>query len=521
MGLNKPYVAAFFIQITFAGMSLMSKAAFAAGEATIDFQATVRDFCHFIDRVITLALDAYGMAINYTSATLGAAAFNCVPVTTFFFAVLLRMEMVNLKTAGGIAKVVGIMVCMAGAAILAFYKGPYLKPLFTHQLFHHAQSQAHHPPNSQSTWMIGCFFLLVTSISWGIWFVLQARFLKRYPHLMEFMCVQTVMSMVQSFVVAIAMERDPLEWKLGWNVRLFAVLYCGILVIGIANNGQCWVIREKGPVFQAMTTPLNLIATIIGSQLILSEGIYLGSIIGACFLVMSLYSVLWGKNKELGATSSSQPAPLEKEIEELTSRAEILLAGMSLLSKAAFASGMNSFVFVFYRQAAGAVFYLPLIMFLKRMEKVRLRTVAGMAKAFGILVCIGGVITLAFYKGPYLKPLINHHLFQFHKSQTHKPHISSTKTWIIGCFLLFLSSISWEKGPVFQAMTTPLNVIATIIGSELLLGEGINLGSLIGAMLLVVSLYSVLWGKSKELNVIDIDSNQPREVPEMMSPPQP
>ncbi|XP_022962956.1 WAT1-related protein At5g64700-like [Cucurbita moschata] len=351
MGLNKPYVAAFFIQITFAGMSLMSKAAFAAGMNTYIFlfyrQAagtivlvpltfilkgkekrplTFKQLCEIfvISSIgITLALDAYGMAINYTSATLGAAAFNCVPVTTFFFAVLLRMEMVNLKTAGGIAKVVGIMVCMAGAAILAFYKGPYLKPLFTHQLFHHAQSQPHHPPNSQSTWMIGCFFLLVTSISWGIWFVLQARFLKGYPHLMEFMCVQTVMSMVQSFVVAIAMERDPLEWKLGWNVRLFAVLYCGILVIGIANNGQCWVIREKGPVFQAMTTPLNLIATIIGSQLILSEGIYLGSIIGACFLVMSLYSVLWGKNKELGATSSSQPAPLEKEIEELTSRAQV------------------------------------------------------------------------------------------------------------------------------------------------------------------------------------------------------
>lgn len=50
----------------------------------------------------------------------------------------------------------------------------------------------------------------------------------------------------------------------------------GILVIGIANNGQCWVIREKGPVFQAMTTPLNLMATIIGSLLLLSEGIYVG-----------------------------------------------------------------------------------------------------------------------------------------------------------------------------------------------------------------------------------------------------
>ena len=45
---------------------------------------------------------------------------------------------------------------------------------------------------------------------------------------------------------------------------------------------------------------------------------------------------------------------------------QVFLAGMSLLSKAAFASGMNTFVFVFYRQAAGALFFLPLMFFLKR-----------------------------------------------------------------------------------------------------------------------------------------------------------
>lgn len=353
MGSNKPYIVAIFIQITFAGMSLMSKAAFAGGMNTYIFlfyrQAagsiillpltlllkgkekrplSFKHLCQiFVISLIgiTLALDAYGVAINYTSATLGAAAFNCVPVTTFFFAILLRMEKVKLKKAAGIAKVVGIMICMGGAAILAFYKGPYLKPLFTHQLFHHLQSQSHHSSKSQNTWMIGCFFLLITSVSWGIWFVLQAKFLKGYPHPMEFMCMQTVMSMVQSFVVAIVMERDPLEWKLGWNIRLFAVLYCGILVIGIANNAQCWVIREKGPVFQAMTTPLNLITTIIGSQLLFSEGIYLGSIIGASLLVMSLYSVLWGKSKELitPPPNDHQLSPTQKQIEESTCRTEV------------------------------------------------------------------------------------------------------------------------------------------------------------------------------------------------------
>ena len=87
-----------------------------------------------------------------------------------------------------------------------------------------------------------------------------------------------------------------------------------------------------------------------------------------------------------------------------------------------------------------------------RMEKVNLRKVAGIAKALGILICIGGVITLAFYKGPYLKPLINHHLLKFHKSSHNIPHSSSSKTWIIGCFLLFISSISWGLWFVLQVV---------------------------------------------------------------------
>ena len=39
---------------------------------------------------ITLSLDLYGIGLIYTSASLGAATTNCLPVITFFLAVLLR-----------------------------------------------------------------------------------------------------------------------------------------------------------------------------------------------------------------------------------------------------------------------------------------------------------------------------------------------------------------------------------------------------------------------------------------------
>ncbi|KAA0025557.1 WAT1-related protein [Cucumis melo var. makuwa] len=191
---------------------------------------SLKQLCHvfFISLIgITLTMNAYGVAVDHTSATLGAVAFNCLLVSTFIFA-LFRMEKVNLQKAAGIAKVAGMMICVGGATILAFYKGPYLKPIISHPLFHIDESETDITTTSQKSWLLGCFFLLVATVGWGIWFVLQAKFLMGYPHPVELMCVQTVMSVVQYFVVAIIVERDPSEWKLGWNVRLYVVLYCDI-----------------------------------------------------------------------------------------------------------------------------------------------------------------------------------------------------------------------------------------------------------------------------------------------------
>ncbi|KAG6595112.1 WAT1-related protein, partial [Cucurbita argyrosperma subsp. sororia] len=346
MGSKKPYFVAVLTQILLAGMSLLSKAAFASGMNSFVFvfyrQAagavfylplimflkrkeprplSLRNFFKiFVISLIgmTIGFNAYGVAVDYTSANLGAAAFNCLPVTTFLFAVLLRMEKVRLRTVAGMAKAFGILVCIGGVITLAFYKGPYLKPLINHHLFQFHKSQTHKPHiSSTKTWIIGCFLLFLSSISWGLWFVLQAHFLKTYPSPLEFISYQTILSTAQSFVIAIVMERNPSEWKLGWNIRLLAVLYCGILVTVVSNFLQCWVIKEKGPVFQAMTTPLNVIATIIGSELLLGEGINLGSLIGAMLLVVSLYSVLWGKSKELNVIDIDSNRP--REVPEMMS----------------------------------------------------------------------------------------------------------------------------------------------------------------------------------------------------------
>lgn len=53
----------------------------------------------------------------------------------------------------------------------------------------------------------------------------QAQILKSYPSKLMFTSLQSLSSAIQSFGVAIAFERDIQQWKLGWNMRLFAVVY--------------------------------------------------------------------------------------------------------------------------------------------------------------------------------------------------------------------------------------------------------------------------------------------------------
>ncbi|XP_031272968.1 WAT1-related protein At5g64700 [Pistacia vera] len=341
--LKKPFLAVVLVQAIYAGMFLLSKAAFNGGMNNFVFifyrqaAATVFliplsmfiewktapplsfvTFCKIFMLSlfgITLTLDLYGIALIYTSATLAAATTNCLPVITFFLAVLLGMEALKLRTIPGVAKLVGILICTGGAATLAFYNGPQFKIACHLHIFyfHNSHEVEGHAQNSGKTWIKGCFLMLTSNTCWGLWLVLQVRVLKSYPSKLLFTTLQCLMSSVQSFVIAIVLVRDPHEWALGWNLRLLAVVYCGIVVTGVSFYLQAWIIEKKGPVFLAMSTPLTLIFTIISSVFLLCEIITLGRIFGGLLLIGGLYSVLWGKSKEQKLLEEKSCLPTQAE----------------------------------------------------------------------------------------------------------------------------------------------------------------------------------------------------------------
>jgi drug/metabolite transporter (DMT)-like permease len=75
-----------------------------------------------------------------------------------------------------------------------------------------------------------------------------------------------------------------------------------------------------------------------------------------------------------------------------------------------------------------------------------------------------------------------------------------------------------KRGPVFATAFSPLMMIIVAIMGSFILAENIFLGVVIGAVLIVIGLYSVLWGKHKENSEIKVEEleeeDEELEIPE-------
>ncbi|XP_019433719.1 PREDICTED: WAT1-related protein At5g40240-like isoform X3 [Lupinus angustifolius] len=161
-----------------------------------------------------------------------------------------------------------------------------------------------------------------------------------------------------------------------------------------------------------------------------------------------------------------------------------------------------------------------------RMEKVNLRSSSTQSKIMGSVTSIAGALVVIFYKGPTILNAA---------SPSQPPSldsllVSSQRNWILGGSLLavayilmsiwyillaFFSTIistiiqTWSlhmKGPVYVSIFKPLSIAIAAAMSVIFLGESLYLGSVVGAVILCIGFYAVIWGKSKE-ELIEDDEN--------------
>ncbi|PKI52980.1 hypothetical protein CRG98_026560 [Punica granatum] len=71
---------------------------------------------------------------------------------------------------------------------------------------------------------------------------------------------------------------------------------------------------------------------------------------------------------------------------------------------------------------------------------------------------------------------------------------------------LGVTLIAWcgrKRGALFTAVFNPLMLVLVAIAGSLVLDEKLHLGSILGAGLIVCGLYVVLWGKGKEMKMMN------------------
>ncbi|KQJ98297.1 WAT1-related protein At1g09380 isoform X2 [Brachypodium distachyon] len=249
---------------------------------------------------MTLSEVLFFTGFRWTSATVAVAIGNIVPALTFVIAAALKMETVQLKTAAGQAKVMGTAVCVGGSMIMPIYKGPLLKvwasPIHWRYAEHAAAAAAAPTPASAA---LGDVLIILSCVSWAAWLVMTNKTSESFSAPYTSSTIMSLIVGAESAAVSAAVDRSLWAWKLGLGIRLYSVLYMGIIGWGVTFAVMTWCVQTRGPLFVSMFNPVVLVVVALLGWAFLDEQLHLGSVIGAVLIVVGLYMVLWGKRKEI------------------------------------------------------------------------------------------------------------------------------------------------------------------------------------------------------------------------------
>ncbi|CAF2127991.1 hypothetical protein BRARA_C03680 [Brassica rapa] len=339
----KLVVALITLQFCFAGFHIVSRVALNIGVSKVVYPVyrnllallLIGPFAYFLEKKerppLTISLLAqffflaligitanqgfYLLGLYYATPTFASAMQNSVPAITFIMACALRLEHIDLVRKHGVAKVLGTLVSIGGATVITLYRG---FPMFHKGLNLHEDEETE-SKNSQN-WTLGWLYLMGHCLSWAGWMVLQAPVLKKYPAKLTLTSFTCFFGLVQFLVIALFVETDLNNWIIVSWEELFTILYAGIIASGLVVYLQTWCIYKGGPVFVAVFQPLQTLLVAAMAFLVLGDQLYSGSVLGAVFIMLGLYLVLWGKNQErrqmVEETSQQDPESLTKHLLE-------------------------------------------------------------------------------------------------------------------------------------------------------------------------------------------------------------
>ncbi|WJX16141.1 hypothetical protein P8452_06213 [Trifolium repens] len=294
--LNPPALVMLMVQVIIASVSVLYKVAVNDGTSISVLTAYRLIFAAAI--TIPLAFIFERQNRPKLTSTYASAIFNLSPAVTFILAVSFRLERLNFDTAAGMAKVLGTITAAGGAMLLTFLKGVEVKIWTFHiNLLHKEKSGTLNGDGGSK--LLGIFLGIGSCISYAMWLIIQAKMNREYQGHYSSTALMCLAGAIQATVYALCVEKDLSQWRLCWNIKLLTAAYTGIVGTGINFILITWCVVMRGPLFASVFNPLLLVIVAIVGSLMLDEKLYLGSVIGASLIMIGLYVILWGKNKEM------------------------------------------------------------------------------------------------------------------------------------------------------------------------------------------------------------------------------
>ncbi|XBH92300.1 hypothetical protein VPH35_083454 [Triticum aestivum] len=205
----------------------------------------------------------YFMGLQLASPSMARATTNLAPGITFAIAAVIGLEKVDLRSSRSIAKIVGTVVCLAGAMLMAFFKGPKLLGALLLP--------------ATDDWVRGGIYLMGNAFCFSIWYILQVPVCKSYLDPLSLATWMCFLATLQCAVMAFFLEANYMEiWKLASIWELPCILYGGVFASGANFFMQSWCISVKGPLYSAIFTPLSAVITTILATLVLHEELHIG-----------------------------------------------------------------------------------------------------------------------------------------------------------------------------------------------------------------------------------------------------
>ncbi|CAK9175031.1 unnamed protein product [Ilex paraguariensis] len=262
---------------------------------------------------VSLAPNMYFASLRFTSPTFLASMVNTIASLTFVLAVILRLEILDLRNLRGIAKILGTLVSLAGVMTMTLYKGPIVQNIWHPQIHLRGNIGIH------ENWLKGSILTVISCITWSMWYIMQAYTLKRYPAQLSLTAWMNFVGAAQSAVFTVFIQHKPAAWAIGFNIDFWSTLYGGVVISGLLVFIQLWCTEEKGPVFVTMFNPLSTILVAVLAYFVFGEKLYVGSIIGGVIVIVGLYLLLWGKerDKDVQVKPEEQAYTTNEEHEDL------------------------------------------------------------------------------------------------------------------------------------------------------------------------------------------------------------